>query len=176
LLLVKFLSYHSMLILISWSRLFRALRTDAMNGNVIMIHFETFRSRHDRGIRWQRDIKNFAARIAKIMAMLLHVRAKARRAAFKLHLPDEATLHERIQTIINRRVRNLRHRLFRADENFFRRRMIALLHDHVIDVLALRRETKAAGVQPLAEFAAQFFLDHAHRKGKINMNPSCVKI
>jgi hypothetical protein len=43
-------------------------------------------------------------------------------------------------------------------------------------VLPLRREPKAAGIQPLAEFAAQFFLDHAHRKGKIDVSPDLVKI
>ena len=128
-----------------------------------MIHFETFRPRHDRGIRRQRDIKNFAARIAKIMAMLLHVRAKPRRATFQLNLADEAALHERIEAIINRRVRNLRHRAFRADENLLRRRMVALLHDHVVNMLALRRETKAARAQPFSQVMLGFAIwDCAH--------------
>lgn len=108
--------------------------------------------------------------------MLLHVRAETRRAAFELDLPDEAALHERIKAIINRRVGNLRHRLFRADENFLGGRMIAFLRDHVVNVLALRREPKAAGVQPFAEILVWFFLDRVHGKGKISRNTKSVKI
>jgi hypothetical protein len=48
--------------------------------------------------------------------------------------------------------------------------------NHVIDVLALGRETETARVQPFAEFLVQFFLDCAHRKTKIDVEPALVKI
>src|SRR5271154_4443592 len=80
----------------------RAFGAKAVNRDVIMIHFETFRSRHDGRIGRQRDIKNFAAFIAEIMAMLLHVWTEARRAAFELDLTNQAAFHERIQRVVNR--------------------------------------------------------------------------
>ena len=102
------------------------------------------------------------------MAMLLHVRAEPRRAAFELHLTDEAALHERIEAVINRRVGNLRHRLFCADENFLRRRMIALVHDHVVDMLALRREAEAARAQPFGQVMPCFAgCGCAHYEGEV---------
>ena len=110
------------------------------------------------------------------MAMLLHVRAKSRRATFELNLPDETTFYKCIEAVINRRVGNFRHRAFGADENFLCRRVIAFLHDHVIDVLALRREPKAAGVQSFTEILTGFFLDYAHRINKISMGLNRVKI
>ena len=97
------------------------------------------------------------------MAMLLHVRTKPRRAAFQLHLANEAAFHERVEAVVNRRMGNFRHRLLRAHENFLRRRMVALLHDHVIDVLALWRETKAARAQLFSQVLLGFTVgDDAH--------------
>lgn len=83
--------------------------------------------------------------------MLVHVWTKSRRAAIQLHLPDKPAFHERIKRVVDRRMRNFRHLLFRADKNFVGGRMVALLHQHVINALALRRETKAARVQTLAK-------------------------
>ena len=110
------------------------------------------------------------------MAMLRHVRAEARRTAFKLNLANETTFHQRVEAIVNGRVGNLRHRAFGADENLLRRLMVALLHDHVINVLPLRRETKAARAQPFGQAVIQFFLDQIHCRGKINVNLKPVKI
>jgi len=102
------------------------------------------------------------------MAMLLHVRAEPRRSAFQLDLADEAALHERVEAVIDRCMGNFRHRLFCADENFLRRRMIALVHDHVINVLALRRETETAGAQPLGQVMLRFAgCGCAHYEGEV---------
>ena len=120
--------------------------------------------------------ENRAALGAVVMAVLLHVRAEARRAAFQLDLADEAAFHERVERVVNSGVGNIRHRLFGANVNFIRRRMVALVLDHVIDAATLRRETKAAGVQPFTEFTAQFFLDRAHCKVKISASLKLVKI
>ena len=46
--------------------------------------------------------------------------------------------------------------------------MVALLRDYVIDVLALRRETKAAGAQPFGQVLLGFALGacaHLGRQG-----------
>lgn len=83
--------------------------------------------------------------------MLVHVRAKARRAALQLNLPDKTAFHERTKRVIDRGVRNFWHLLFGANENFISGWMVALLHEHIIDLLPLRRETKAARLQPPAE-------------------------
>ncbi len=64
-----------------------------------------------------------------------------------VHLPRQAAFHQRIEAVINRRVGNLRHLLFGADENFLGGRMIALLQQHVIDLLALRREAQTGRAQ-----------------------------
>ena len=108
--------------------------------------------------------------------MLVHVRAETRRTAFELNLADEAAFYKRIETVINRRVGNLRHLSLGADENLLGGRVIALVEQHVIDLLPLRREPETAGVQPCAEFVADIFLDRAHDTGKIYVNPKRVKI
>jgi len=42
------------------------------------------------------------------------------------------------------------------------------LHDHVIDVLALRRETKAAGVQPFGQAVLRFAVcGYAHYEEEV---------
>ena len=110
------------------------------------------------------------------MAMFLHVRAKPRRTAFELDLPDKSALHERIERVVNCGMGNIRHRFFGTNIDFIRRGMIALVLDHVIDAAPLRRETKAADVQPFAEILICFFLDRIHLKIKIATNPTLVKI
>ena len=76
--------------------------------------------------------------------MLVHVRAKARRAAVQRDLPGQAALYQRVEAVVNRGVGNLRHRAFGADENLLGGRVIALLQQHVIDLLPLRREPEPA--------------------------------
>ena len=52
--------------------------------------------------------------------------------------------------------------LFGADENLLRGRMIALLQQHVIDVLALRREPEPARVQAFGQLPIQFVVAGGH--------------
>ena len=155
----------------------RAIRAQAVNRDFVMFRFEPFRQL-DARLRFGRQIHivNRVAGIAVKMAMLVHVRAKARRAAVQRHLPGQAALYQRVEAVVNRRVRNLRHRALGADENLLGGRMIALLEQHVINLLPLRREPETARVQPLGQTAIQIFLDHAHRRSKISMNPKYVKI
>jgi hypothetical protein len=145
----------------------RAFRAEAVNGDVVMIHLEAFGSGHGGGILLQRHIKNLAAGIAGIMAMILHVRAKARRAPLKLDLTDQAALDEGVEAIINRRVRDFRHLLFGADEDFFGRRVIPLVQDHVINLLALRRETKTARAQLFSQVLFGLVMGGAHRESQV---------
>lgn len=104
------------------------------------------------------------------VAMLLHVRAKTRCPAVHRDLAGHPRAHQRIQAIINRRHRNLRHAPLGANENFLSRGMIALLHQDVIDLTALRREAKAARGEPFAQMLIRFFmLDAGHSTGKLSV-------
>ncbi len=132
-----------------------------MNGNVKMFGAKTARQ-SDLRFRRQIHVENIFAIVAIKMAMLVHVRAKARRAAIQLHLPDKPAFNERVEAIVNRGMGNFRHLLFRADKNFVSGRMIALLHQHVVNALTLRRETKTARRQPLAEAGIYSFLNCTH--------------
>ena len=89
--------------------------------------------------------------------MLVHVRAEARRAAVQRDLPDQPAFYQRVEAIVNRGVGNLRHLFFGADKNFLGGRMVALVQQHVINLLPLRRETKAARAQPFSQVAFRLF-------------------
>jgi len=132
----------------------------------------------DARLRFFRQIhvKNRVAGIAVKMAVLVHVRAKARCAAIQRDLPGQPALYQRIEAVVNRGVGNFRHLPLGADENLLGGRVIALVQQHVIDLLPLRREPEAARVQPLDQATVQFFLDPIHDVDKINMNPKRVKI
>jgi hypothetical protein len=68
-------------------------------------------------------------------------------------MADEAGLDQGIQAIIDRGHGDVRHVGLGADEDIFHRGVIALLQEDIINVLALRREPKAAGGQSLVETA-----------------------
>lgn len=87
------------------------------------------------------------------MAMLFHVGAIPRRATLQMNLPRQTTFHERIKAVIDCCVGNLRHRFLGATEDIFRRGMIALVQQHVINATPLRREAEAARRQSLAQLA-----------------------
>jgi hypothetical protein len=70
-----------------------------------------------------------------------------------MNLPRQATFHERIEAVINCGVGDLRHRFLRTTEDFFRRGMIALVKQHVINAPTLGREAETARRQPLAQLA-----------------------
>jgi hypothetical protein len=127
-----------------------------MNGNLVMINLKSFRSRHGRRVGRQRHIEHPSALGAVIMAVLFHVRAVTRGAAIQHHQPHQAAFQQRVKTVIDRGVRNIRHRVLGADEHLLRGRMIALLQQHVVHVPALRREPEAAGGQPLRQRAMCF--------------------
>ena len=153
----------------STRRFARAIAANAADGNIVLLDLETLGNLQAAPFAVCREIhvKNPAALIAIKMAMLPHVRAIARRRAFQVYMPHEAALHQRIQAIINRRVRDLRHLPFRPHKNFVRRGMIALVQQHVIDLLPLRGETKTARRQATIEIFTGLFLHSVHGKGQV---------
>src|ERR1700722_6542164 len=133
-----------------------------------MVHLEALGAGHDGGILGQRDIEHFAARTAVIMAVLLHVRAKTGGAAFQLDLADESAFDEGVEAVVNGGVGDLGHRALGADENLLGGGMIAPGEDDVIDMLALRRETKTAGAQPLGQVTLRLVMTgNAHRTANL---------
>jgi hypothetical protein len=110
----------------------------------------------------QFDVKNRFAFVAIKMAMLVHVRAKSRRSAVQGYLPYQAGFDEGIQAVINSGMGNLRHLLFRPDEDLIRRGMIALMQQHVINLLPLGRKTEAVSRQTAAQ--SRLFLRGVHRE------------
>ena len=71
-------------------------------------------------------------------------------------MPYEVAFDEGIQAIINRGHGDVRHLRFGADEDLLDGGMIALLEQNIVHMLPLRRETKAAGGEPLVEAAIHF--------------------
>jgi hypothetical protein len=116
-----------------------------VDGDVKMFRHETLGQLH--GLRGQVHIENGPAGITMKMAVFVHVRAIARRPTIQSDLPGEAAFHERVEAVIDRGVGDFRHLLFGADENLLGGRMIALVQQHVIDLLALRRQTQAGRAQ-----------------------------
>jgi len=116
-----------------------------VDGDVKMFCLEPLGQLH--GLRGQVHVKNRLARITMKMTMLVHVRAITRRPAIQSDLPGEAAFYERVEAIIDRGVGDFRHLLLGADKNFLGGRMIALVQQHVIDLLALRCETQASRAQ-----------------------------
>ena len=139
-------------------RFVRAISAGAAEGNVRLFYLEAVRYLQPGAFAVRRKIHVIdpAAVVAIKMAMLLHVRAITRGRALEVHMADEPALDEGIEAIINRGHGDIRHPLFSADEYVFGRRMIPLLQQHIIDMLALRRKTKAARGQPLVKAVVNF--------------------
>lgn len=153
-----------------------AIRADAVDGNFIMLRLEAFRQR-DAGLRLrgQIHVKNRVAGIAVKMAVLVHVRAKARCAAIQRDLPGQPALYQRVEAVVNRGHGNIRHGLFGPDEDLLGGRVIALLQQHVVNVLALRRGPESARRQAFIQVSAhRFLLDQAHATGTLDPPPASV--
>ena len=121
------------------------------------------------GLRRQINVKYLVALIAIKVAMFRHIRTKVCGAPVQRYLPDQSTSHQRIEAIINCRHRDLRHLALGPHKDSIGSRMIALMQQNRVHVLALRREAKAAGRQPLVQtFTLQFFPgNHFHGEGTL---------
>src|ERR1017187_10350114 len=111
------LSMVSVAVLIEKLFLPGAVCADAVNRHVVSSRLETARDGHAQQFVRQIHIINRPAGAAMKMAVIRHVRAEARRAALHVDLPRQAAFHQRVETIVNRRVRNFRHRALGADKN-----------------------------------------------------------
>ena len=141
-----------------------------------MFRLEAFRQR-DAGLRLRRQvyIKHRVARITVKMAVLAHVRAEPGGAAIQRHLPGKPALYQCIEAVVNRGHGNIRHGLFGPDENLLGRRVIALLQQHVVNVLALRRGPEPARGQALVQVPAHRFLpDQVHATGTLDRTQAPV--
>jgi len=124
-----------------------AICADAVNGHFVLQGFESARNGHAGQFVRQIDIINRPAGAAMKMPVLGHVRAEPGGAALHSDLPRETRFHKGVEAIVNRGVGNFRHRFFGAHEHFLGGRVVALLHEHVIDLLPLRGEAQAGGTQ-----------------------------
>ena len=125
-----------------------------MDGDFVMFGLEPVRQR-DAGPRLRRQvhIKHRVARIAIKMAMFAHVRAEPGGAAVELHLAHQAALYQGIEAVVNRGHGNIRCPAFDADEDLLGGGVVALLQQHAVNVLALRRKAETARAQPLGQAA-----------------------
>ena len=149
-----------------------------MNRDLKSCGFKSFgQSDAVRSLAGQINIEHFGAIVAIKVAVFAHVGAEARGAAVHIHLARHAGLHQRVEAIVNGGHGNFRHLALGADENFLSSRMIALLDQHIIDVLALWREPEAArGELPAQMFIQLFMFDSGHAVAKLWLLPRLVKI
>lgn len=136
-----------------------------MDGNVVACDLKTIRQLQARSasLSGKINIENVAALIAVKMAMFAHVRAIPHCRAIQIDLIDQVALDEEIEAIINSRHRDLRHGLFRPHENLLGSRVIALVEQHAIDLLALRRKAKAPCSQSFADGCLQILFQTRHK-------------
>jgi hypothetical protein len=73
-------------------------------------------------------------------------------------------------------VGNFRHRLLGAHEDFFRRRVVALVAQHVINLLALGRQTQTGGTQLFGQVLFVLVLAARLHYGKFTGRKVQVKI
>ena len=131
-----------------------------MNGDFVSFGGETFRQGQAGG-GGQLDIENILTSIAIKVAMFPHIGAKAGGSALEHYLAYHAALDQGIEAIIDRRHGDVRHSGFGADKDFFCGRVIALIQQDVIHLLALRSEPEAAGGQPFIQGLNDFFVSNA---------------
>jgi hypothetical protein len=115
------------------------------------------------------DIKYASAFVAVKMAMLVHVRAVTHGSPVEIDLFDQGAFYQEIETVIDRRHRNIGHAFFCPHENLLSRRMIALMHEHAIDVLALRSKPETPASQSCPDLGFESF------KGAAALHISNVK-
>src|SRR5438309_31327 len=98
--------------------LLAASRTKAADGDFVTAGLEALGHRQPRlrRVRQQVNVVGAAAMVAVKMMVVLHVRAVTRGGPVQIHQADQATVHQRIEAIVNGGHGNLRHFLLRADE------------------------------------------------------------
>src|SRR5439155_11732424 len=139
-----------------------ACRAAPMDGDVEALCPESSRERQP-GFGRQLNIENAFTGITIKMAMFGHIRTKVCRTAIKRHLPDQSAFDQSVEAVIHRGHRNFRHIMFGPDKDLFGCRVVALVQQHLVHLLALRGKTKPAGRQPRIEaFIELFVWGHSH--------------
>ena len=101
------------------------------------------------------------------MPVLGQVRAKPRWTTVEVHLPDDAVLHHRIQTRVNRRQRYIGQAVLDPHEHVIGRRMVTVLLQYPINLLPLARHAQARDLIRNRRFTL-WVVDLAdHRGGKV---------
>src|SRR6185369_10158673 len=136
----------------------RAGGATPVNGNIVTFGGEPLGEGESGG--GPIDIENGLAGIAIKVAMLLHIRAKAGRAAFEGDLPHQAASHQRVEAIVNGRHGNIGHGGLGADKDLLGGGMIALVQQDVVDLLALGGEPEAPGGEAFVQGITHFFVSN----------------
>jgi len=97
------------------------------------------------------NVERAAATIAVEVMVALHVRTIPAGLSIMIHLLDQTAFHQRIETVVNGRHRNVRHCGLRPQEHFFGAGMIPLQKQDVIDLTALRRQPQPGARKLLVE-------------------------
>jgi len=108
------------------------------------------------------NVKDPATFVAMKMAMLVHIWAIAHGRAIEVHFFDQAALHQKIQTVVNRGHGNIGQTFLGAHKNLFGCGMIAFLEEHLIDMLSLRSQAKSFQGQPLHQGGFDCFAQTFH--------------
>jgi hypothetical protein len=103
------------------------------------------------------DIKDPSALVAMKMAVLVHIRAVSHGGAVEIDLLDQGAFYQEIKAVIDRGHRDIGHGLFCPHENLLSGGVVALLHQHAIDVLALRGKPKASTSQSCPDLGFESF-------------------
>ena len=122
-----------------------------MNSNLETFGTEPFGHGQPMGFFRQLNVKHSLAVVAIKMAMFCHVGTKMCRPPVQSDLPDQSAFNQSIQTIVDGGHRNIRHVALGPNEHFLGGGMVPLLHQHLIDLLALRRKPKTTGGQALGQ-------------------------
>src|SRR6266581_8256509 len=147
-----------------------------MDGNIEALGPESSRERQP-GFSRQTNIENAFTGITIKMAMLGHVRTKVRRTAIERHLPDQPAFDQRVEAVIHRGHRNFRHIMFGPDKDLLGCRVVALVQQHLIHLLALRGKTKPAVRQPRIEALIELFIwGHSHGNEILSCGRAAVNI
>jgi hypothetical protein len=94
------------------------------------------------------------------VCVLVEVGTVTGRLAHRIHLFDETTLHEGIETVIDRSQGDCRHHGLHAVENFLRCGVIAFAKDHLIDHFSLRGGAEATMGKTLSQGGVLGVRDH----------------
>jgi len=154
------------------ARISTAPGADAAKRDIKGSDFEPFGQDHSGKGRSGRhfNIRHFAATIAEKMTMFPHVRTKPRGAAVQGHLPEQTTLHQDAEAVVNGGKRDLGHPPADPLENFVCGRMIVAVSHHFENLASLPGKTVSARLQRfLKPFSKSSFINRTDTQSRITL-------